>query len=149
MRLKEAAVAGLGGGLAIAALSALGDLSGVPLLLAPFGASCVLVFGVPGSPFAHPRNVVGGYLISAAMGLAAVALLGSGTAGLATGVALAIAAMMLSGTIHPPAGAVPIVAALTHPGLTFLLAPVGAGAVLIVLIGKLYRLAALRASRPL
>ena len=137
-RPLEAAVAGIGGGLAIATLSTLSDATAVPLLLAPFGASCVLVFGVPGSPFAHPRNVIGGYLVSATTGLAAVALLG-GVAGLAVGVGLAIMAMMLTGTIHPPAGAVPIVVALTQPGLSFLVAPVAAGAVLIVLIGVLYR----------
>jgi len=135
----EAAVAGLGGGLCIASLSVLGDTLAVPLLLAPFGASCVLVFGVPGSPFAHPRNVIGGYLVSAAMGLVAVALLGGGAVGLAAGVGAAIAAMMLTHTIHPPAGAVPIIVGVTHPSLWFLLAPVGAGAVLIVLIGILYR----------
>jgi CBS-domain-containing membrane protein len=138
----EAAVAGIGGGLCIASLSFLGDTLAVPLLLAPFGASCVLAFGVPGSPFAHPRNVIGGYLVSAAVGLAAVAVLGGGVAGLAVGVGLAIMAMMLTGTIHPPAGAVPIIIGLTHPGLWFLLAPVGAGAVLIVLIGLFYRRAA-------
>jgi CBS-domain-containing membrane protein len=138
-RPVEAAVAGLGGGLAIACLSILGDTLAVPLLLAPFGASCVLVFGVPGSPFAHPRNVIGGYLVSAAVGLAAIALLGGGGAGLAAGVAAAIMAMMLTHTIHPPAGAVPIIVGLTHPNLWFLLAPVGAGSVLIVLTGILYR----------
>jgi CBS-domain-containing membrane protein len=138
-RIVEGAVAGIGGGLAIASLSSLSDTLAVPLLLAPFGASCVLVFGVPASPFAQPRNVIGGYLVSASVGLAAVALLGGGAAGLAVGVGLAITAMMLTHTIHPPAGAVPIIVGLTHPDLWFLAAPVGAGAVLIVLIGMAYR----------
>lgn len=139
IRFIGAAAAGLGGGLAIAILSMLSDLLAIPLLLAPFGASCVLVFGVPTSPFVKFRNIVGGYLISAAMGLLAVTLLGPGVAGAAVGVALAISAMMLTDTIHPPAGAVPIVVALTQPGLSFLLAPVGAGALLIVLLGIVFR----------
>jgi CBS-domain-containing membrane protein len=111
----------------------------MPLLLAPFGASCVLVFGVPASPFARLRNVVGGYLVSASVGLGAVAVLGPETAGMAAGVGLAIMAMMATDTVHPPAGAVPIVVALSRPGLSFLLAPVAAGALLIVVIGALYR----------
>ena len=139
IRFIGAAAAGIGGGLAIAMLSLLGDLLAIPLLLAPFGASCVLVFGVPNSPFVKVRNIVGGYLISAAMGLIATALLGPGPAGAAIGVALAIPAMMLSETIHPPAGAVPIIVALTGPGPSFLLAPVGAGALLLVLMGVLFR----------
>ncbi len=145
--IATAIVAGVGGTIAIASLSILGEILTLPLLLAPFGASCVLVFGVPASPFARPRNVIGGYLVSALMGLGAVALLGTATAGMAVGVGLAIAAMMITETIHPPAGAVPIVVAFTHPGLSFLIAPVGAGAALIVLIGILYRRAVEKAGQ--
>ena len=61
--MRTALLAGLGGAIAIATLQTLGGLLAVPLLIAPFGASCVLVFGVPASPFAHPRNVIGGYLL--------------------------------------------------------------------------------------
>jgi CBS-domain-containing membrane protein len=138
-RLQAAAAAGLGGVFAIGSLSALSGMLGVPLLLAPFGASCVLVFGIPASPFARARNIVGGYLLSGAVGLGALTLPGPETMGMAVGVGLAIMAMMMTDTIHPPAGAVPIVVALSHPDLFFLLAPVGAGAALIVLIGALYR----------
>ena len=108
------------------------------LLIPPFGASCVLVFGVPASPFARPQNVIGGHVISAAMGLAAVSLFGAGALGMAIGVGLAIASMMVSDTVHPPAGANPIVVALAAPGWSFLLAPVLAGAVVIVMLGAAY-----------
>lgn len=132
---RAAALAGLGGFLAIEVL-ATADASGpVPLLIAPFGASCVLVFGVPASPFARPRNVIGGHLVTAVMGLASIAVLGPGPLGIAAGVGLAIAAMMVTDTLHPPAGANPIVVALTHAGWSFLAAPVLVGAAAIVALG--------------
>lgn len=132
---RNALLAGLGGALTIGALATANATAALALLIPPFGASCVLVFGVPQSPFARPRNVIGGHLVSAFMGLCAVALLGAGPLGIAAGVGLAIAAMMLSDTVHPPAGANPIVVALHGAGWPFLLTPVLIGAVAIVLLG--------------
>lgn len=136
---RAALVAGFGGFLTIGLLAALNAVETLPFLIAPFGASCVLVFGVPQSPFARPRNVIGGHLVAASMGLAAVSLLGAGALGIAVGVGLAIAAMMLSDTVHPPAGANPIVVALTGAGWPFLAAPVLVGATAIVAMGLVYR----------
>ena len=113
---RAAALAGLGGFLIIGILATVNASGQLPLLIAPFGASCVLVFGVPASPFARPRNVIGGHLVAALMGLCAVSILGTGPLGIAVGVGLAIAAMMVTDTVHPPAGANPIVVALTHAG---------------------------------
>lgn len=135
---RSAALAGLGGAITIAPLAAvqLSDLAAS--LIPPFGASCVLVFGAPASPFARPRNVVGGHLISALMGLIAVAIFGPGVVGIALGVGLAIAAMMVTDTVHPPAGANPIVVAFMQPSWLFLALPVFAGAFAIVAIGLCY-----------
>lgn len=144
---RAALLAGIGGFLAIGVLATVNAAETLPLLIPPFGASCVLVFGVPASPFARPRNVIGGHLVSAAMGVLAVTLLGPGPLGIAAGVALAIAAMMLSDTIHPPAGANPIVVALTGAGWNFLLAPVLLGAVSIVVLGLAYNSLLARMSR--
>jgi CBS-domain-containing membrane protein len=134
-----ALVAGFGGFLTIGLLATINASEALPLLIAPFGASCVLVFGVPASPFARARNVIGGHLVAAFMGLAAVSLLGAGPPGIAAGVGLAIAAMMLTDTVHPPAGANPIVVALTGAGWPFLAAPVLVGAGAIVVMGLAYR----------
>jgi CBS-domain-containing membrane protein len=135
---RAAVLAGLGGFLTIGILATANAAGALPLLIAPFGASCVLVFGVPASPFARPRNVIGGHLITALMGLSAVSVLGAGPAGIAVGVGLAIAAMMVTDTVHPPAGANPIVVALTLPGWSFLVFPVLFGAMVIVGIGLIY-----------
>lgn len=142
---RHAVLAGLGGALAIGVLALMNATDALPLLIPPFGASCVLVFGVPASPFARPRNVIGGHVVSAAVGLAAVTALGAGVLGVAAGVGLAIAAMILSDTIHPPAGANPIVVALAGAGWPFLIAPVFIGAAIIVVCGLLYN--RLRAGR--
>lgn len=135
---RSALLAGLGASLAIGTLAELSAHSSLPLIIAPFGASCALVFGAPASPLAQPRNVIGGHLISAALGLVAATLVASPAAAMAVGVGLAIAGMLLTGTLHPPAGANPIVVVLTAATWPFLIAPVLLGALAIVAIGTLY-----------
>lgn len=125
----------LAGTLAIGLLGWLGSTLTLPLLIAPFGASCVLLFAVPDSPLAQPRNLAGGHLVAAAVGLAVSSFMGPGVwhAGLAVG--LAIAAMELSGTFHPPAGANPLVILLGGTTkLSFLVAPILGGVALLLLI---------------
>ncbi|MDQ0470621.1 HPP family protein [Labrys wisconsinensis] len=133
--LANAALAGTGGFLAVTLLAATTQASGILLLIAPFGASSVLVFALPQSPLAQPRNVIGGHLVSTAVGLAAFALLGATPLAFGLGVGLAIAAMLLSGTTHPPAGADPIVVVLAGASWPFLFVPVLAGAAAIVALG--------------
>jgi CBS-domain-containing membrane protein len=135
---RNALLGGAGGFLAIALMAEARELSGIPLIVAPFGASCALVFGVPGSAFARPRNVIGGHLISAALGLLAATLFSSPPIAMGVGVGLAIAAMLHTDTMHPPAGANPIVVVLSHVGWSFLLTPMLVGTLCIVLIGVLY-----------
>lgn len=130
--LRQTLVAGLGGMLAISALSLLTFSAGVPALMAPFGASCFLVFAVPESPFAQPRSVIGGHLVSAAVGLLLLTLLGPEGWVMGVAVGLSIIAMQLTRTGHPPAGADPLVVLLAQPGLTFLATPVLLGAIVVV-----------------
>jgi len=136
--LLEALTSAGGGFITIFLLAWLSANAEVPLLIAPFGASCVLVFALPNSPLAQPRNVVGGHLIAAAAGLLALLALGATPLGYALGVAMAILGMVLTKTVHPPAGANPIVVLLAGASWTFLAVPVLAGTVLIVLIGLIY-----------
>jgi CBS-domain-containing membrane protein len=133
-----AIVSGLGGALAIGLLASLTTSLGHLLLIAPFGASCVLLFALPQSPLARPRNVIGGHVVSALVGLLVLSLVGNGIVAMALGVGLAIAVMQFSGTLHPPAGGDPLVVILTGAGWSFLLAPILAGAVALVLLGWLY-----------
>lgn len=116
-------------------LYGLSYLTGATMLMAPFGATCVLVFGAPDSPLAQPRNIIVGHLISTAIALLFLHFLGDSWWVITLSVATAIAAMQLTRTLHPPAGADPIVVILTHAQPSFILVPVLAGAVLFVLCG--------------
>ena len=132
-------LAGIGAGLTIFALLMLHDATRLAWLIPSFGASCALVFGVPDSPFAKPISVIGGHLVSSTAGLATMALLGHGPAAMAVGVGLAIAAMLASRTMHPPAGGDPLIVIATAASAGFLLAPVLAGTVAISLAGLAFR----------
>ncbi|MEM9602868.1 MAG: HPP family protein [Pseudomonadota bacterium] len=131
----SALVAGVGSFLAIGALITLDGLLSIALLIAPFGASCVLIFALPSAPLAQPANVVFGHAVSAGAGLLVIAALPDFAWSPALGVGLAVAAMVLLRVTHPPAGANPIVVSLLDPGWLFVLVPVLLGAVALVLIG--------------
>lgn len=138
-RFTVSAVAGLGAAIAILILSL---VSSSPLdlmaLMAPFGATAVLVFGLPNSPLAQPKNVIFGHLITAFIGLLCLQLLGVTPLSLALATGLAVAGMMVTDTTHPPAGANPLLIMLTHQQWLFLLTPVLLGAIILVLTGKAY-----------
>lgn len=133
-------LAGLGAGLTIGLLAFFDTLqSDYLLLMAPFGASTVLVFGVPDSPLAQPKNVIFGHVLTAFIGLCFLHFVGVTplTMGVATG--LGVSAMLLTGTTHPPAGANPVLIMLTAPSWSFIVTPVLAGAIFVVLIGKIFK----------
>jgi CBS-domain-containing membrane protein len=109
----------------------------------------VLAFALPQSPLAQPRNVIGGHLISTAVGITAFSLLGNQPLAFGAAVGFAIAAMELTGTLHPPAGADPIVVLTAKASWTFLISPVLTGAVAIVLLAIVYHRAISRRPYPI
>lgn len=121
--------------LAISALYAMSYYSGSILVMAPFGATCVLVFGAPDSPLAQPRNVVAGHVIAATISVALVQMFGDSWWVVALGVGTVIAVMQLTRTLHPPAGADPLVIITTHASWDFIFIPVLVGAIILVLCG--------------
>lgn len=132
------ALAWLGGVLAIAVVATLSDWLTLTLVLGSFGASCVLIFGFPDVPFSQPRNVIIGHFISSLIGLMFLTAFGAHWWSLALAVGTAIAAMMLTRTVHPPAGSNPVIVFLTQPGWSFLLYPTLAGALLLVAVALIY-----------
>ena len=136
--LKAALTAWVGGFIAIALLALSSDALSAVLVLGSFGASCVLVFGFPDAPFSQPRNVVLGHGLSSLIGLGCLFLLGPHWWAMAIAVGTAIALMMLTRTVHPPAGSNPVIVFLTLPGWDFLFFPSIAGAVIIVLVALIY-----------
>ena len=111
-------------------------------LMAPFGATAVLVFGVPQSPLAKPKNVIGGHMLTAMIGVvfsyySADSADSAIMIGLAVGIAITL--MIITKTIHPAAGANPILIIESGQSWDFLIMPVLAGTVFIVLSGFVAR----------
>lgn len=133
----------VGGFTGILCLILLTNWSGYPLLMAPFGATCVILFTAAAASFAQPRNVIGGHFISALVGLIALYFFGQGPIIMALAVASAIAAMQFFRVVHPPAGANPLVILMAgSAGFDFLLLPVLFGSIVLVGVATLVNNAA-------
>lgn len=125
----------IGGAVTIALLGLVGQGIHQLVLIAPFGASCVLLFAAPESPFAQPRNLIGGHLLTASVGMAMLWLAGSNIVSIGLAVGIVIALMELTRTVHPPAGANPIVIMLAgKTSLFFLLTPILLGVGILLLL---------------
>lgn len=135
---QRALWAGGGSCLAILLLQALGQGLHHPLLLAPFGASCVLLFLAPQSEFARPRNMLVAYGLATAIGFAALWLAGGQWWAAAVAVGLTIGLMCLTHTVHPPAGAHPLVILMGAPACKTLLPTLALGLLLLQLSAWLY-----------
>jgi CBS domain-containing membrane protein len=115
------------------------SLGGTPWLVAPIGASAVLVFALPASPLAQPWAVIGGNLLSALVGIACVRALPDQAVAGACAVGLAIGLMFLLRCLHPPGGAVALLVVLTQAdSLRFAFFPVMANSLLLVVAGMAY-----------
>lgn len=112
-------------------------------LVGSFGASAVLIYGTPTSPYAQPRNLVFGHIFSAIIGVSCVVLLSGGIALVAaSAVSLSIIVMHLTRTIHPPGGATALIAVVggsnIHAlGYWYVITPIGLGALLMLVIALL------------
>ncbi len=121
----------------------LGNGPHLPLIVAPIGASAVLLFAVPTSPLAQPWSIIGGNTISAFVGLAVTQFVDDPALAIGLGVALAIAAMSVTRSLHPPGGAAALTAvlggsAVAKWGLLFPLVPVALNSCLLVGLGILF-----------
>jgi len=115
-----------------------GDPLDTALIVAPMGASAVLLFAVPASPLAQPWPVIGGNVLSAAVGVAMLQLVPNEVIAAGLAVGLAIALMSLARCLHPPGGAAALLAVVGGPdvtdaGFAFALLPVGVNAALMTL----------------
>ncbi len=113
------------------------------MIVGSFGASAVLIYGAIKSPLAQPRNLVGGHVLSALVGVGAQMALGSELwLAAAVAVATAIALMHATRTLHPPGGATALIAVIGgdkihNLGFMYALFPVGGGALILLLIALL------------
>lgn len=108
-------------------------------LIASFGASAVLVYGAPLAEFSQPRNLIGGHIVSALVGVSVFLVLGNNIFASAFAVSLAIAAMHFSRTLHPPGGATALIAVIgsdqVHSlGYWYVLTPILSGSILLLIV---------------
>ena len=142
-RLPDRLLACLGAALGIAVTIVTCSLfvqAPLPAIVAPLGASAVLVFAVPSSPLAQPWSVIGGNTLSALVGIAMFRFIPDPALSAAAAVGGAILIMSLCRCLHPPGGAAALTAviggdAVHHAGYGFALLPVGVNSLALVLIG--------------
>lgn len=137
----------LGAFLGISAIGWMGRLLFEPhdliVAIAPFGASAVLVYGAPRSPLAQPRNLIGGNIVSALVGVLCWKLLHDVPwLAAALAVSTAIALMHVTRTLHPPGGATALFAVIGpakvhQAGFMYVLAPATAGPLILLLVALL------------
>jgi CBS domain-containing membrane protein len=121
----------------------LGHGSVMPLLVAPMGASAVLLFAAPSSPLAQPWSILGGNVVAALIGVTCALLVPQPLLAAALAVGLAIAAMLVLNCLHPPSGAVALTAvlggaAVHDAGYWFVLTPVALNSILLLLAALAY-----------
>jgi len=138
-----------GGGLAIALMEYLAARADYPLMVVPFATSIVLVMGTPDAEPAQPRALVGGHLIATLAGLMVLQLTGPGPWPAALAVGIAMAAMHLTRTFHPPAGIDALIVVAYGLPWGFLVAPVAVGAVILALFAYAWHNLMRRGSWPL
>jgi CBS-domain-containing membrane protein len=113
------------------------------MIIGSFGASAVLIYGAIESPLAQPRNLIGGHIISAIVGVAAYQLFNSHMwLSAAVAVATAIAIMHATKTLHPPGGATALIAVIGSQkihdlGYLYVIMPAGLGAVIMLIVALL------------
>jgi CBS-domain-containing membrane protein len=113
------------------------------MIIGSFGASAVLIYGATRSPLAQPRNLIGGHMISAIIGVLSYKLLFNHM-WLASSIAVAtsIAAMHATKTLHPPGGATALIAVIGSQkihqlGYFYVIIPAGSGAVIMLVVALL------------
>jgi len=129
-------------------MEALSARTAIPIMAVPFATSIVLVMGSPEVEAAQPRALIGGHIIATTIGLLVLSVFGPEPWAAALAVGLAIAAMHLTRTFHPPAGIDPLLVVVNHMSWTFLLMPVTVGAALLAMFAFVWHLLVRRYSWP-
>lgn len=113
-------------------------------LIGSFGASSVLVYGIINSPLAQPRNLIGGHVISAIIGVTVYKLFaGELWFACALAVSLSIVAMQITKTLHPPGGATALIAVtggekINALGYMYVLSPVLSGVLILFAVALIF-----------
>lgn len=113
-------------------------------LIGSFGASSVLIYGAVNSPLAQPRNLIGGHVLSALVGVTVFKFLPEILwLNASIAVASSIVVMQITKTMHPPGGATALIAVLPSEkiqelGYWYALSPVLSGAVILLIVALIF-----------
>jgi CBS domain-containing membrane protein len=124
-------------------------------LIGSFGASSVLIYGVINSPLAQPRNLIGGHLVCAIIGVTVHKLIPNEIwLASALAVALSIVAMQITKTLHPPGGATALIANIGSEkikalGYAYVLSPVLTGVIILFVVALIFNNISKSRSYPL
>ena len=137
-RKSQIALATIGAIVAVSALSFVAMTTHSLMLLGSFGASALLLFALPEASLSQPRSVVIGHLAASVIALGCLALFGPHwwAVGVATG--LGVGFMMLTRTVHPPAGSNAIIVFLAKPGALLLVGSTLVGTLMLVAMAVIY-----------
>ena len=148
---KKALIAGFFSAFTIGVLTVLTYKSALGLFLAgSFGSSMVLLFGFPESPFAQPRNVFFGHLVTTLVGVIFVNLI---PLPIFINIAIAVGAgiffMILFNVVHPPAGGNPVIVIIGSVSYDYLFFPIVSGCFIIILLAIIINKFILKKNYPL
>ena len=146
--LRQIAFIWLGAFLAAALIGFLAHFTEQPLVLGSFGASIFVLLILPDTPFAQPRNVIGGHFISTLIGLIFLHFVSPDWWSMALSLATALSLMQLLKVTHPPAGSNPFIVFLVGANWEFLLIPTLLGAMMLVAIALVYNNLSTKQSYP-
>ena len=112
-------------------------------LVGSFGASSVLIYGVINSPLAQPRNLIGGHVLSAIVGVTVSLLVSEPWLGAAIAVSLSIVVMQITKTLHPPGGATALIAVIGSEkvkalGYLYVLSPILSGVFILLVVALIF-----------
>ncbi len=115
----------------------------LPALIAPMGASAVLLFAVPGSPLAQPWSILGGNTLAAIVGVSVTFLIPDPFVAAALAIGIAIGLMMTMHCLHPPSGAIALTAVLGGPaihdlGYAFVIWPVLGNSIALLVLALVF-----------
>ncbi len=118
-------------------------------LIASFGSSMVLLYGYPESPFAQPKNIFFGHLLTALVGVFCLYLLPLPNYILIPiAVGLGVGLMILLNVTHPPAGGNPIIVVVGSVSLDYIISPIILGSIIILIFGTILNRFILRKNYP-
>ncbi|MBV4414767.1 HPP family protein [Clostridium tyrobutyricum] len=138
-KFKKSLLIGLCVFVCVFTINKLGYHYKITLLIPPIAASCVIIFTLPNSPFSRPKNIMGGHIMSAFIGLFLMNSMNITSVSLALALSLSIFSMLLTDTLHPPAGATTVLVMYTKAGWHLVLFSVIISTIIISIISIVYK----------